>query len=133
MPVGLNGVGLSQREVFSRGLVYWSICVLEIVATCGYNSYMTSVSIRDARNHFTELVRRAESGERITVTRYGKPVLDMVPTQRKGGLNLEAGEAYLRSKGIEPRESWISPDFDDPLPEDFLLQPLPDTPQRKLG
>ncbi len=124
---------LSREELFSRA---WDTGVgrtLEIVATCGYNNCMTSVSIRDARNHFTELVRRAENGERITVTRYGKPVLEMVPTQRKGGLNLEAGEAYLRSMGIEPRESWISPDFDDPLPDDFLLQPLPDMPQRKLG
>jgi antitoxin (DNA-binding transcriptional repressor) of toxin-antitoxin stability system len=94
---------------------------------------MITVSIREAKNKLTELARRVEAGERIIVTRHGKPVLEMVQPTRKGGLNLEAGEAYLRSKGIEPRESWISPDFDDPLPEDFLLQPLPESPPRKLG
>jgi antitoxin (DNA-binding transcriptional repressor) of toxin-antitoxin stability system len=74
-----------------------------------------------------------EAGESITVTRNGKPVLELVPHRKRGGLNLEAGEAYLRSKGIEPGESWISPDFDDPLPEDFLLNPLPEPSSRKLG
>jgi antitoxin (DNA-binding transcriptional repressor) of toxin-antitoxin stability system len=94
---------------------------------------MATVSIREAKNKLTELARRVEQGERITVTRNGKPVLEMVAPPRRGGLDLEAGAAYLRAKGIEHGESWIADDFDDPLPEDFLLQPLPDPTPRKLG
>jgi len=85
---------------------------------------MATVSIREAKNKLTELARRVEAGERITVTRNGQPILDLVPPQRRSGIDLEAGEAYLRSKGIVPRESWIAPDFDDPLPEDFLSTPI---------
>ncbi len=94
---------------------------------------MATVSIREAKNRLTELARLVEKGESFVVTRNGEPVFDLVPHVKRGGLNLEAGRDYLLSKGIEPRASWISPDFDDPLPEDFLLQPLPEPPQRKLG
>jgi prevent-host-death family protein len=85
---------------------------------------MSTVSTRDAKNKFIELGRRAEAGERIVVTRNGKPVFDIVPHVKKGGLNLQAGEAFLRARGIKPGKSWISPDFDDPLPEDFLSTPI---------
>jgi prevent-host-death family protein len=89
---------------------------------------MTTVSIREAKNRLTELARRVEAGERVTVTRHGKPAFDLVPHQQKCGIDWEAGEAYLRSKGIErkPGESLftIAPDFDDPLPEDFLITPI---------
>ncbi len=85
---------------------------------------MTTVSIREAKNKLTELGRRAEGGERIVVTRHGRPAFELVPLQRKGGINYEAGEAYLKSKGITRTESWIAADFDDPLPEDFLITPI---------
>ncbi|OWO96218.1 hypothetical protein B5E41_06115 [Rhizobium esperanzae] len=58
------------------------------------------------------------------VTRNGRPVFDLVPHQKRGGLNLEAGQAYLRARGI-PYPVPFTDDFDDPLPEDFLLRPLP--------
>ena len=86
---------------------------------------MTTVSIKEAKNRLTELARKVEKGETVTVTRHGKPVFDIVPHKRKGGLNLEAGWAYLRSKGITDPVPHIPEDFDDPLPEDFLITPLP--------
>ena len=87
---------------------------------------MTTVSIKDAKNRFTELGRAAEEGETITITRNGKPAFVIAPLPaRKGGTNWEAGEKYLRENGIERKKGWISPDFDDPLPEDFLITPLP--------
>ena len=39
---------------------------------------MVTVSIREAKNRFHKLVRLAEAGETVTVTRYGKPVMDIV-------------------------------------------------------
>jgi len=93
---------------------------------------MTEVSVKDAKNRFTELGRKAEAGERIVVTRNGKPAFDIVPhkPKAKGGTDWEAGERYLKSLGVDRLASWISPDFDDPLPEDFLLRPLP--PERPV-
>ena len=93
---------------------------------------MTIVSIREARNSFTELARRVEAGEHITVTRNGKPVMELVQPTRKGGIDYEAGDRWLQKRGLKRPRIWISDDFDDPLPEDFLLQPLPDPPRRKL-
>jgi prevent-host-death family protein len=88
---------------------------------------MKTVSIRDAKNHLTELARQVEAGETIVVTRNGRPAFNLVPHKKRGGLNLAAGEAYLRSKGIERPLLVIAEDFDAPLAEDFLLRP----PSRK--
>jgi antitoxin (DNA-binding transcriptional repressor) of toxin-antitoxin stability system len=95
------------------------------VAACGYIYCMKTVSIRDAKNRLTELAREVEGGETVVITRNGKPVLDLVLHQKRGGLNLEAGEAYLQARGIKRTTMYIADDFDDPLPEDFLLKPLP--------
>ncbi|HEX2888856.1 type II toxin-antitoxin system prevent-host-death family antitoxin [Vineibacter terrae] len=86
---------------------------------------MRTVSIRDAKNRLTELAREVERGETIVVTRNGRPVFDLVPHSKRGGLNLAAGEAYLRAKGIKNPVPFIAEDFDSPLPEDFLLRKLP--------
>jgi len=86
---------------------------------------MTTVSIKDGKNRFSALVRAAESGETTTITRNGEPVCEIVPYKKKGGTNWEAGEKFLRERGITKLFSYIAPDFDDPLPEDFLITPLP--------
>ena len=87
---------------------------------------MTVVSIKDAKNRLTELARQVEKGETITVTRNGKPVFDIVPHKKKAGIDWEGGRAFLREHGITKFFSYVAPDFDDPLPEDFLITPLPD-------
>lgn len=86
---------------------------------------MKTVSIRDAKNRLTELAREVERGATIVVTRNGRPVFDLVPHRKRGGLDFVAGEAYLRSKGITNPAPFIADDFDAPLPEDVLLHPLP--------
>ncbi|MEN3148311.1 type II toxin-antitoxin system prevent-host-death family antitoxin [Neorhizobium sp. IRAMC:178] len=86
---------------------------------------MKTVSLREAQDRLDELAQDVEQGETVTVTRDGKPVFDLVPHTERGGYDPEAGEAYLRSKGIVRKKGFIADDFDDPLPEDFLLRPLP--------
>ena len=86
---------------------------------------MTTVTIKDAKNRLSELARMVEQGETVTVTRHGKPAFDLVPHRKKGGLNFDAIEAYKKKHGIDTIFSYVSDDFDDPLPEDFLLKPLP--------
>jgi prevent-host-death family protein len=89
---------------------------------------MKTVSIRDAKNRLTELAREVEDGETIVVTRNGRPVFDLVPHKQTGGLDLTAGEAYLKARKIKNPVPFIADNFDDPLPEDVLLRPLPQTP-----
>lgn len=88
---------------------------------------MTTVSIKEAKDRFTQLVREAEKGETITVTRNGEPVCEITAVRKKKRRrNLAAGEAFLRKHGVGRLVREIPPDFDDPLPEDFLLRPLPE-------
>jgi prevent-host-death family protein len=86
---------------------------------------MRIVSIRDAKNRLTELARDVELGETITVTRNGRAVFDIVPHNKRGGLNLAAGDAYLAAQKIANPVPFVADDFDAPLPEDFLLKQLP--------
>ncbi|MBK8457966.1 MAG: type II toxin-antitoxin system Phd/YefM family antitoxin [Phyllobacteriaceae bacterium] len=89
---------------------------------------MKTVSIRDAKNRLTELAREVEDGETIIVTRNGRPAPDLVPHKKRGGVDLEAGQAWLKARGIDKPFPFVADDFDEPLPEDFLLRPLPDRP-----
>lgn len=84
---------------------------------------MKTVSIRDAKNRLTELAREVEQGETIVVTRNGRPVIDIIPHQKRGGLDLIAGETYLQARGIKQPAPSIAKDFDAELPEDFLIAP----------
>jgi prevent-host-death family protein len=43
---------------------------------------MPEVSIRELRNHGGEVIDRVERGERLTVTRDGKPVAELAPLHR---------------------------------------------------
>ena len=86
---------------------------------------MASVNTKEGKNRFNELVRKAENGEVTTITRNGQPVATIAPYQKKkGGTDWEAGERYMREHGID-FSGELSPDWDDPLPEDFLITPLP--------
>src|SRR5262249_46895034 len=97
-----------------------------------YRCVMASVNTSEAKNRLEELVRKAENGEVTTITRDGQPVADIVPhkgeekKKKKGGINWEAGAAYKRAHGIGEFFGEMAPDFDDPLPEDFLITPLPE-------
>ena len=94
---------------------------------------MERVPIEEAGGRLAELAERAEAGEHVTLTRAGEPVLDLVRHQpkeedgapRQGGINYEAGRRWLDERGIKEIFTYVAPDFDDPLPEDFLLRPLP--------
>ena len=56
---------------------------------------MLTVGLTEAKKRFEELVERAEQGERIRITRYGKPQVDMVGAQanrRKPRVSKKAGK-----------------------------------------
>jgi prevent-host-death family protein len=86
---------------------------------------MAQVSLKEAKDHLAALGRRAESGETIIVTRHGKPAFELAPVKKKSGFDYDAGRRYLDSIGVKDPFPYIADDFDDPLPEDFLLRPLP--------
>lgn len=85
---------------------------------------MRTVSMKEAKSRLTALAREVEKGETVVVTRNGKPVFDLVPHRKKSGLDLEALREFKREHGISTVFTYVADDFDEPLPEDFLLRPL---------
>ncbi|HKV62870.1 MAG TPA: type II toxin-antitoxin system prevent-host-death family antitoxin [Candidatus Acidoferrum sp.] len=56
---------------------------------------MLTVGLTEAKRRFEELVERAVQGERIRITRYGKPVADMVAAsaiRREPSVSEKAGK-----------------------------------------
>ena len=45
---------------------------------------MDTVTIRELRNHGGDVVDRVEAGERVTVTRDGRPVAELRPLRSRG-------------------------------------------------
>ena len=89
---------------------------------------MSTVSIREAKNRLTELARQVERGEPIVVTRNARPVFDLVPNRPMTGIQWEAIDAFTTRHGIAAIDPEIPGDFDELLPEDFLLTGLPPDP-----
>lgn len=65
-------------------------------------------SVSEAKAHLPELLRLAEQGEDVVITRHGRIVAEIRPrvSERK------------RLLGALKGRIWMSPDFDEPL-EDF--------------
>ena len=82
------------------------------------------VSVSDAKGHLTELVRRAEAGDEIILTRHGEPAVRQVPVRaipkrKPRRLLLAAARASGTAKAYAGPSAARSQDFlygDDGLP-----------------
>jgi prevent-host-death family protein len=64
------------------------------------------VAVSEAKTHFAELLKAAEAGETIVVTRHGKPVARIEAVNKA---------ANLPRAGALKSEIWLADDFDAPL------------------
>jgi len=75
------------------------------------------LSIREARAQFAKAIEAAQRGERVTITKNGKPVAELVPpTPKKKGFDWERAERVRKELGIEEAnlgEEWMEA-FNDP-------------------
>jgi prevent-host-death family protein len=78
----------------------------------GYNNTM-KVSTATARNRFTELLRAVESGERVVITRHGKPVAQIAPLPRE--------TRRVQLGGMKGRIRLL-PGWDKPIDPDRFLE-----------
>lgn len=67
-----------------------------------------SYSIHEAKTNLSKLIAAVEAGEEVVLRRRDTPVARIVPFE-------EAPKP--RRFGALKGQIWISPDFDDPLPE----------------
>ena len=84
---------------------------------------MKHVSIKEAKDRLPALVRAVEEGEHVVITRNGKPVAEVRRLEKKGGIDFEALREWKKKRGYTRVAGPIPEDFDDPLPEDFLITP----------
>ena len=72
------------------------------------------LAIREAKARLSELVAAARSGERVIITKHGRPAVELVRCDHGGGIDFEKLEAARRRLGMEgDRERWPS-EYDDP-------------------
>lgn len=69
-------------------------------------------SVGEAKAHFSALVKRAEAGEEVLVTRSGTPVARIVPVK----------PAKERTFADDQGLGFVADDFNAPLPTDVLKQ-----------
>ena len=69
---------------------------------------MRTVGLFEAKQKLSELVERASRGERIIITRRGKPAADSVPTQEKPDLQ-DIKEIFAGMERIRKRAKPLPP------------------------
>jgi prevent-host-death family protein len=57
----------------------------------------STVSVRELRNSVSMILRRVETGERVTVTVDRRPVAEIVPLQRRRNVTITEALAIARS------------------------------------
>ena len=63
---------------------------------------MDTVTIRELRNHGGDVVDRVEAGERVTVTRDGRPVAELRPLRSRGVSASVLLERWQRLPTVDP-------------------------------
>ena len=56
---------------------------------------------RDAKAHLSRLVRDAQNGERVVITKHGKPVVELVRCNERRGIDFDRLEADRKRLGIK--------------------------------
>lgn len=69
------------------------------------------VNIHEAKTHFSKLLERVQQGEEVVIAKAGKPIARLVPV---------GPTVTRRVPGTARGRVKISPNFDEPLPEENL-------------
>ena len=62
-------------------------------------------SLRDAKTHLSKLVRDAQNGERVVITKHGEPVVELVCCHERVKFDFDKWVAERRRLGIEDASS----------------------------
>ena len=71
-------------------------------------------SIREAKARFAEAAAAAARGERVVVTKNGRPFVELVSARRPSGMDFEKAAIVRRALGLDGLKVSVPPDFDDP-------------------
>ena len=73
------------------------------------------LAIREAKARLSELVTAVRNGERVIITKHGRPAAELVPCDRRGGIDFDKLEAARRRLGIKGDGKRWPEEFDDPV------------------
>lgn len=79
---------------------------------------MTHVAISEAKAQLTDLVRRAEAGEKVVLTRHGKEAVRLVPIGVSADIRAQRLAAIRDAQAA--MRGHLPPDFDPARSQDFL-------------
>ena len=110
----LKQVRQAQSVVASGSVAYSSITAMphelfdQSGTVFGYNKIaMSRVGVAEAKNKLPELIKAVENGERVTICRHGKPVVDIVRTSRRPVSEIEFGGLSHLKVELDP--DWWKP------------------------
>ena len=89
----------------------------------GYNTIMTTIRLEEIRRDLSHYLSKVEEGETLVITRNGQPIAEIRPAvtpMEAEGTAPKPRKKQLRPYGLAKGEFVESPDFDDPLPEEFM-------------
>ncbi len=69
------GIQTPVEKIHSRDMMYIYLYILEITTMAS-----SRVSVAEARQHFARLIKRAQQGKAIEITRRGEPVAVLIST-----------------------------------------------------
>lgn len=75
-----------------------------------------TVNVEEVSAQFAELVELVEQGEEVVIAKDNQPRAKLVALIRKTG---------QRMFGQHRGKAWMSPDFDEPVPDDFWFDGKP--------
>jgi prevent-host-death family protein len=73
-----------------------------------------TVTIREAKAHFSQLVEKAAEGTEIIITKAGKPRARLIACEQTFKSRKPRKFGWMKGK------IWVSDDFDAPLPDEEL-------------
>ncbi len=72
------------------------------------------LSIREAKARFAEAAAAAARGERVVVTKHGRPFIELVPAKGAAGMDFEKAAVIRKALGLDGLKVTFDADFDDP-------------------
>ena len=72
------------------------------------------LSIREAKARFAEAAAAAARGERVVVTKHGRPFVELVPAHTASGMDFEKAVIVRRELGLDSLKVSLPPNFDGP-------------------
>ena len=70
--------------------------------------------IREAKARLSEMVAAVRKGERVIITRHGRPSAELVRCDRRGGFDFDKLESARRRLGVEGEGDGWPERFNDP-------------------